>query len=68
MALASSAGVFGVTIRLIPRCAISGMPPTRLATHGVPHAEASSNTFGTPSEWLGNTSTSAARNHPGSSF
>jgi hypothetical protein len=37
------------------------MPPTRDATTGVPHAAASSSTFGTPSDRLGSTKTSAAR-------
>ena len=67
IAFASSAGAFGNTRRLIPKLAISGMPPTLLATHGVPHDEASRRTLGTPSEWLGRTNTSAARYQRGSS-
>ena len=67
MACRSSEGALGVTRRLIPRWAISGIPPTRLATHGTPQADASRSTFGTPSEWLGKTNTSTARNQRGNS-
>src|SRR5262245_3451942 len=46
--------------------ASSGMPPTRLATKGVPQASDSRSTFGIPSEWLDNTVRSAARYQSGS--
>ena len=36
--------------KIRPNAAISGIPPTQLATHGTPHADASRSTFGTPSE------------------
>ena len=43
------------------------MPPTRLATNGVPQAAASLSTVGNPSERLGSTKSVAARYHSGNS-
>ena len=54
---ASGLGVIGRHQAARAGWAISGMPPTRLATNGVPHAAASSRTVGTPSERLGRTNT-----------
>src|SRR5579864_7971131 len=60
-ALASS----GRTSQLAPSTAISGIPPTRLATKGVRQASDSRSTLGTPSERLGNTTKSAQRYQSG---
>ena len=46
---------------------ISEMPPTLLATNGVPQASDSLSTFGSPSDRLGKTVRSAARYQSGSS-
>ena len=46
---------------------ISGMPPTRGATTGVPHASASRITLGIPSDRLDSTNTPAARYQSGNS-
>src|SRR5262249_22566802 len=60
-AAAKTAGSLAGTNRSRPATQISGIPPTLLATNGVPHACDSSSTLGTPSDRLGSTVTSAAR-------
>eukprot|EP01137_Pigoraptor_chileana_P014860 Opistho-2@70053 len=66
IASASPSGSPGGASRPAPRWATSGTPPTRLATNGVPHADASRRTFGTPSDRLGSARSDAARNQTGS--
>ena len=66
-AAASSSARPGGTRRSQASSAISGIDPTLLATNGVPQAIDSSRTFGTPSERLGRTVTSAARYQSGRS-
>src|SRR3954447_8673613 len=61
MPSASASGSSAWTNRSMSGSAISGTPPTRDATNGVPDAIDSSSTFGTPSDRLGRTVTSTAR-------
>ena len=55
IASARAVGSPGATRRLDPSSAISGIPPTRLATNGVPQANDSRSMLGDPSDRLGKT-------------